>query len=59
VRTLIKNHRYVNIKKPKETKYIAVIVPMEHREVTDDLFKDFKDVTMEKKLELFEPLEEV
>lgn len=42
---LLKNHRYVNIRKPKETRYIASICPMEDRKVTEDLFKDFEDVT--------------
>lgn len=43
---LLKNHIYHNIKKPKETRYISAIFPMEDRKVSEDLFKDFKDVTI-------------
>ena len=43
---LLKNHYYVNIRKPKETRYIPSICPMEDRKVTEDLFKDFQDMTV-------------
>ena len=42
---LLKYHHYVNIKKPKETRYIAFIIPMEDRVVSEDLFKDFEDMS--------------
>ena len=49
---LLKNHKYRNIKKPKETKYIASICAIKDRKVSEDLFKDFEDVTVTAKIEL-------
>jgi hypothetical protein len=49
---LLKNHRYRNIKKPKETRYINSICPMADRKVSEDLFKDFEDVTVTARIEL-------
>jgi hypothetical protein len=54
--TLLKNHKYVNIRKPKETMYIASICPMEDRKVSENLFKDFKDVTVLPGIELDETI---
>ena len=49
---LLKNHKYHNIKKPKETRYIPSICPMEDRQVSNDLFNDFEDVTETAAIEL-------
>ncbi len=43
---LLRNHKYINIRKPKETRYIDSIYPLENRVVSEDLFKDFKDMTI-------------
>lgn len=51
---LLKNHQYRNIRKPKETRYIGSITPMEDRKVSEDLFKDFEDVTVLSKIELID-----
>lgn len=51
---LLKNHRYVNIRKPKETEYIPFILPMEDRQVSQKLFNDFQDMTVLPGIELDE-----